>query len=163
MNGSENPIARKNGMVIQEMPEEVLVYDLDTNKAHCLNQTAAFIWKSCDGNNSVSDIADLFENESGNKINEDLIWLAIDQLSDKDLLEVEYTTKFKGQSRREVIKKIGLATVVALPLVASLTAPTSVFASSSCMCQNDSDCTPPLMTAPPGCPDNSCGGPGNCI
>lgn len=162
MNGSENPIARKDGMVIQEMPEEVLVYDLDTNKAHCLNQTAAFVWKSCDGNNSISDIADLFENESGNKINEDLIWLAIDQLSDKDLLEGEFTTKFKGQNRREIIKKIGLVTVVALPLVASLTAPTSVLASASCACSGDNDCTPPLMTAPPGCPDNSCSA-GACI
>ena len=37
-----NPIARSNGLVVQEMPDEVLVYDLDSNKAHCLNETAAF-------------------------------------------------------------------------------------------------------------------------
>ncbi len=53
MKHSQVPIARKEGLVIQEMPEEVLVYDLDTNKAHCLNQTAAFVWKSCDGKNSI--------------------------------------------------------------------------------------------------------------
>ena len=49
MNNSQVPVARKQGLVVQEMPDEVLIYDLDTNKAHCLNQTAAFVWKSCDG------------------------------------------------------------------------------------------------------------------
>lgn len=48
-NDPHNPMARQSGLVVQEMPDEVLVYDMDTNKAHCLNQSAAFIWKSCDG------------------------------------------------------------------------------------------------------------------
>ena len=56
MNHSQVPVARKENLVIQEMPEEVLVYDMDTNKAHCLNRTAAFVWKSCDGKNSVAPI-----------------------------------------------------------------------------------------------------------
>ncbi|MBA3352846.1 MAG: PqqD family protein, partial [Blastocatellia bacterium] len=59
MNNTQCPIARKNGLVVQEVPDEVLVYDLETNKAHCLNQSAAMIWRSCDGKNSVSEIAAL--------------------------------------------------------------------------------------------------------
>ena len=43
------PTARKSGLVVQEMPDELLVYDTENNKAHCLNTTAAFVWKSCDG------------------------------------------------------------------------------------------------------------------
>jgi hypothetical protein len=31
------PLARKEGLVIQELPDEVLVYDLDRDRAHCLN------------------------------------------------------------------------------------------------------------------------------
>lgn len=156
MNSSQNPIARKDGLVIQEMPEEVLVYDLNTNKAHCLNQTAAFVWKSCDGNKSVSDITNLFTDQTGKQVNEDLIWLAIDQLSEKDLLEMSLAPDFNGQSRREVIKKIGLAAVVALPLVASLTAPTSVLAAASCACVDDTTCG--------GCPSPTCNlGTGQCI
>ena len=45
----QRPVARQEGLVIQEMPDEVLVFDLKTNKAHCLNETAAFVWKACDG------------------------------------------------------------------------------------------------------------------
>jgi hypothetical protein len=116
------PTARKNGLVVQEMPDEVLVYDLETDKAHCLNQTAAFVWKNCDGKTSVNEIVAQFEKQQGSKINEDLVWLAIDQLSERKLLENSVATKFAGESRRSVLKKIGFASVVALPVIASLVA-----------------------------------------
>ncbi len=149
MKSSQIPVARKEGLVIQETTDEVLVYDLNSNKAHCLNQTAAFIWKSCDGNNSIMDITALFENEVGTAVHEELIWLAIDQLNDKKLLEKSIKSDFAGRSRREVIKKIGLATVVALPLIASLTAPTSVLASTSCACVGAGDCVAQTMCPNP--------------
>jgi hypothetical protein len=149
MKNSQYPSARKSGLVIQEMPDEVLVYDLESNKAHCLNETAAFVWKSCDGKTSVSEIAALVDSKSGAKVSEDLVWLAIDQLSENNLLEEELRADFAGQSRREVIKKIGLATVVAIPVIASLVAPRSALASTSCTCGSTPDCTlqgPPCGT-----------------
>lgn len=141
MKSSQIPIARKDGLVIQETTDEVLVYDLTSNKAHCLNQTAAFVWKSCDGNNSISDITNRFQKEIGSSVHEDLVWLAIDQLNDKNLLEKDISADFAGRSRREVIKKIGLAAVIALPIVASLTAPSSAMAASSCVCNSPGNCT----------------------
>ncbi len=142
MNSSQKPIARRDGLVIQEMPDEVLVFDTETNKAHCLNQTAAFVWKACDGKNSVADIAQSFGSHSGASVQEDLIWLAIDQLSDNNLLAENLKADFKGQTRREVIKKIGLAAVVGLPIVASLVAPGSALAVTGCTGQaNNTTCT----------------------
>ena len=118
---SQMPVARKEGLVIQEMTDETLVYDLETNKAHCLNQTSAAIWKACDGRKSMVEISELL----GKDVPEDLVWLAIDQLSEKNLLKEKMFLKVNGQSRREVIKKIGLAAVIALPLVTSIHAKTS--------------------------------------
>jgi len=158
MKSSQIPVARKENLVIQETTDEVLVYDLTSNKAHYLNQTAAFVWKSCDGNNSVTDITRLIENEAGSAVDEDLIWLAIDQLNEKNLLEKELVSNFGGRSRREVLKKIGLATVVAVPIVASLTAPTSALASTSCACVTPGDCATQT-----GCPSIvNCNGSGVC-
>ena len=124
MNNLQTPIARKDGLVIQEMPDEVLVYDLNSNKAHCLNQTAAFVWKACDGTKSISQINALMEREFGENISEEMIWLAVDLLNKDNLLEQNIDTKFNGLSRREVIKKVGLTAVVALPVVAMLSFPT---------------------------------------
>jgi hypothetical protein len=130
MNNSKKHTARKEGLVIQEMPDEVLVFDLETNKAHCLNETAAFVWKACDGKNSVADITKLFGNQSGTPVPEDLVWLALDQLKEKNLIEntAEIVVDYNGMSRREVIRKVGLASVVALPIISSLVAPTAASA-----------------------------------
>ncbi len=157
---SQNPIARKAGLVLQEMPDELLVYDLDTNKAHCLNQTSAFVWKACNGKNSVSDISRLFGTDAGNSVPEDLVWLAIDQLSQNNLLENKVSPKLNGQTRREVIKKIGLASVVALPLVASLAAPSSVLAVVTCPTGDcRSTATNPVNCSPCNCDTTT----GNCV
>jgi hypothetical protein len=140
MNNPKNPMARQNGIVVQEMPDEVLVYDLDSNKAHCLNKSAAFVWKSCDGSNSVGDIVKQFEATGGGKVTEDFVWLAIDQLTENGLLDGEVAPRFHGQSRRQVLKTIGLASMVALPVIASLVAPTSALAATSCTCTSSASC-----------------------
>jgi hypothetical protein len=155
MNNSQFPAARKSGLVVQEMPDEVLVYDLNTNKAHCLNQTAATVWKACDGKTAVSEIAAHFSGDAG----EDLVWLAIDQLSENDLLEREVKTKFKGQSRRDVIKKIGLASIIAVPVIASLVAPQNALAAVSCNCVNNGNCVSQMTCATQVCsPTGVCNG-----
>ncbi len=158
MNNPNNPIARQNGLVVQEMPDEVLVYDLDTNKAHCLNGSAALVWKSCDGNNSVADIVKQFESNGNGKVTEDFVWLAIDQLNDNNLLEGKVTPRFAGQSRRQVLKTIGLASMVALPVIASLVAPQNALGSVSCACTSNAQCANQA-----GCPSTTnCNTAGQC-
>ena len=142
-------MARQNGLVVQEMPDEVLVYDLNSNKAHCLNQSAAFVWKSCDGTNSVEDIVRQFESNGRGKVTEDFVWLAIDQLNENGLLDGEVAPRFAGQSRRQVLKTIGLASMVAVPVIASLVAPQKALGAASCTCS-----TAPCPAA--GCPTTVC-------
>ena len=159
-NGPQNPMARQSGLVIQEMPDEVLVYDLDANKAHCLNQSAAFVWKSCDGSNSVMDIVQQFESDGRGTVTEDFVWLAIDQLNENGLLENKVAPKFQGQSRRQVLKTIGLASIVALPVIASLVAPKSAYGVASCVCTAAAQCSQPPNQ---GCPSTTfCNSLGRC-
>lgn len=155
---TQNPRARHTGLVVQEMTDEVLVYDLDTNKAHCLNQSAALVWNSCNGSNSVGDIVREFEAAGKGTVTEDFVWLAIDQLNDKGLLDGEVSQRFSGQSRRQVLKTIGLASVVALPVIASLVAPQKALGGASCNCTSDANCAP-LAAA---CGSNLCR-TGSCI
>lgn len=157
MKNPQFPVARKNDLVVQEIPDEVLVYDLSSNKAHCLNQSAALVWKSCDGNNSISDIAQLVGSQSGGSINDDFVWLAIDQLSENNLLEQEITSALNGQSRRDVIKKIGLSTMIAIPVIASLVAPQSAMAAQSCACTTVGSTTQCAAGTPnANCPARAC-------
>jgi hypothetical protein len=152
------PSARRSGLVVQQMDQEVLVYDVTTNKAHCLNETAANVWNLCDGTRDVSQIAADISVATGTSVNDDFVWLAIDQLSESDLLESGVTARFAGRSRRDVIKDIGLASMVALPVIASLVAPPNALSSSSCVCTSPAACAPQSS-----CPSTTnCNGLGVC-
>ena len=52
------PKARKERLVTRELPEELLVYDLDRHKASCLNRMAMATWRRCDGQATVPEIAE---------------------------------------------------------------------------------------------------------
>lgn len=159
MDSSRMPLARKDGLVVQDVQDEVLVYDLNSHKAHALNRPAGLIWRHCDGKNSVADIRSLLKNELGSSLSDDFVWLAIDQLIDNDLLETSSIPNKNVFNRREVIRKIGMTTVVALPLVASLVAPSSVFASASCSCTAGN----PVPCLTTNCPNPvNCNGAGIC-
>jgi hypothetical protein len=132
MTSKNNPKARENELVVQELRDEVLIYDLTIHKAYCLNPTSAEIWNLCDGNNSVSDITKQLSKKLKQPLTDDLVWLALDQFKEDNLLShnQEVEIKFDGLSRREVIKKVGFASMVALPVIASLVAPTAAMAQS---------------------------------
>ena len=54
--------ARSEGIITKEVEGEVLIYDRARDRAHCLNESAAAIWKLCDGRRSVGEIAASFRN-----------------------------------------------------------------------------------------------------
>src|SRR5438046_889385 len=83
------PMARKQGLLVETLPDEVLVYDLDRKKAHCLNQTAALIWQHCDGKRNVSEIALALSTELNTSIDEEVVWYGLKHLGKTQLLEEE--------------------------------------------------------------------------
>jgi hypothetical protein len=135
------PEARRAGLVVQELSGEVLVYDRERNKAHCLNSTAARVWEYCDGKRSVAQIARAIEGEINAPVDEDVIWLGVEQLSKTHLLQesAKLPEHKSGLSRREVMKRIGLAAAVALPVVTSIIAPSAAQA-ANCL-PSGSGCT----------------------
>jgi hypothetical protein len=124
------PRARKEGLVVQEMPDELLIYDLVRNKAHCLNQTAALVWKRCDGKTTVKQMARLLEKETESPVDEAVVWMAFDQLAKANLLQGKAGNwpEASGISRRELIRRIGIAASVSLPIVTSIVAPKAAHA-----------------------------------
>ena len=120
------PVARNQRLVIQELPDEVLVYDLDRDRAHCLNTTAAFVWQRCNGRNTAAQIAQTLGRQFDCAVDEKIVWLALDQLGRNHLLERQPTPPpaFMGMDRRTMVRALGLAAVVAIPVVKSIVAPT---------------------------------------
>ena len=120
------PLARKEGLVIQDLQDEVLVYDLDRDRAHCLNETAAFVWERCDGRTTTSEIARLLGKKVNAPIDEKVVWFAVEQLRRNHLMTDSAIPPqiLSGMNRRQMVQTLGLAAAVALPVVASIVAPT---------------------------------------
>lgn len=127
------PRARNENILVQEIGDEVMIYDSAADKAYCLNKTSAVIFNNCDGETTFDELQRRFN------YTEDLIYLALDELKRSNLLnDKEYVSMLNGLSRREAVKKVGLATMLALPVITALTAPTAVnAASSSCPAGSD--------------------------
>ena len=51
------PLSRRENLVVQEMDNELMIYDLTDNKAFCLNETSAIVWQLCNGKNSITKIS----------------------------------------------------------------------------------------------------------
>lgn len=132
MNQNTFPLARQKDIVVQKTNDEVLVYDLKTNKVFCLNETSAAIWQFCNGENDVAEIAQKFQTQSAQPIPIELVEIALEKLNKENLLEnyQSQTDKINKTSRREMISKIGLATAIAFPVITSVVAPTAVSAAS---------------------------------
>jgi Coenzyme PQQ synthesis protein D (PqqD)/UPF0506 len=126
------PCARTEGLVVQALPEEVLVYDLEWHKAHCLNHTAALIWKRCDGQTSVAEMSRILEREMKTSVPEAVVWLALHQLGKARLLaqRVHGVGGEARMSRREIMRRLGWTAAGTLPLVTSLVAPRAVEAAT---------------------------------
>ncbi|NNF00660.1 MAG: PqqD family protein [Pyrinomonadaceae bacterium] len=127
-----HPLARNSNLVLQHFGDELLIYDVATNKAVCLNNTAAFVWQACNGKNTIPMIAETMSTLLGEFVSEDLVWLALDDLDKDGLLQGGSCSdhRFEGLSRREIIRKVGFASMVGLPMVSALIAPPASMAQS---------------------------------
>ncbi len=148
------PKARGNNIVVQELKDETLIYDLKENKAFCLNETAGIVFSACNGRTDFDEL----KKQSG--FSDDLIYLTLDELKRQGLIEDEYHSPFAGMKRREVIRKIGFASMIALPLITGLVAPTAAMAASGTAgtagaCTSSAQCQPGLTCT--SCSGGSCG------
>jgi len=140
------PKARSKNLIVQEVDDEVLVYDTERDKAHRLNAAAAAIWRRCDGRREVRDLAA--------DMPEDVVVLALQQLQKASLLEGELPQGAARMSRRAIARTIGIA-AIALPVITTIVAPTPAQAASNiphnspCATQSGGVCINSLGTCAP--------------
>jgi coenzyme PQQ synthesis protein D (PqqD) len=134
------PLSRTDNLVIRELDDETLVYDMERDEAHCLNQAAALVWNQCDGKTTATQAARALGKELDATIDTDVVWLAVQQLERFHL--VEKMRKPPAVSRRELVLKYAPAALVLLPIIISITAPTPAQAATCVPCAYSSDCPP---------------------
>ena len=123
---NDGPLARRDGLVVKTVGDEVLVYDLERARAHSLDALAAAIWRRCDGRRPVAALAAAVRAETGVPVTAAAVEYGLAALGRARLLAGERPAP--GPTRRQVLARIG--TAAAIPLVLSITAPTAAQAQS---------------------------------
>jgi len=169
------PKARADGLVVQELMDEILVYDLKRHRSHCLNRTAALVWRHCDGSSSVTELAGRLHEELGTPIEEEAIWLALNRLSRAHLLQerVHHPSTRDRATRRTMLRR--WTAVGGMALVSSIAVPGVAMAGSAipiqciqnccgcknktpaCDCSNDNSCKCCFLPGGSTVCSNNCG------
>ena len=125
------PQARTADILEMEADGELMIYDLRNNKAYNLNETSKAVYRACGSNVSFEELKRTF------KFTDDLIHFALNELAANNLLEAKVGNYFAGLNRREVIRRVGLASIIALPVITGIVAPTAAHAASGCIASGE--------------------------
>lgn len=128
------PKIRSTRLLVEELADELLVYDVERSEVHCLNGTAIKVWSLCDGQHTVSAIARALDMDLDSEAAEALVWSALDQFIEKQLLESapdgpSDVSRREDPARRQILLRLGLV-VGLLPLVDSIVSPEAALAAS---------------------------------
>jgi hypothetical protein len=160
--GSYKPLARSEDLIVEELGDEVLVYDSNSDTAHCLTPDAARVWRGCDGTTPI-DVLTAQVGLSAERVDN-----ALSELQACNLLEQAPTLAGDGHTRRELVLRVAKvgAAAAAVPLIISVSAPTpaqagtirfcATFSSGNCGSSTGCSgtvgcccCTPPLHSPYP--------------
>jgi coenzyme PQQ synthesis protein D (PqqD) len=146
-------VPKRKDAIVRQLSDEFLVYDKATNKAHCLNRSAAQVWKLCDGKRSVAEIVREMKKGTTSPLDEQMVWVALAQLGKAGLLQnrVGLSSRTGNLSRRQALRKAGAAAAaLAVPVIASVLVPKAEAAVScstlSQPCNPKPCCTGMLLT-----------------
>ena len=114
--------AKRTGLVVQTIGDEVIVYDPDTHQAHSLNRPAALVFDTLDGKASVPEIASQVGRKLGARSGERVVRVALEVLGKAGLLSAP-----TNAGRRAVVRGL---TVGLLPVVTTILVPKPAAAQS---------------------------------
>lgn len=131
------PAARKEGLILRRVGDELLIYDKQNHDAHCLDAAAAAVFSACDGTRGVRELTARLRRELGRPVDEEWIRLALAQLERSHLLEEPLPGLVP--MRRDVVRRVGQAAL--LPAVVSIVSPTPLMAATAGNLPNGASCT----------------------
>lgn len=133
------PATRPSGLLVEQIADEVVVYDLETKNVHCLSPLAAAVFESCDGRTTPAQAATAASERLDRDVSTDEVLAAAEQLEERSLFHSPMLTLHgsgngngDGLSRRDFARRGALAGAVAFaaPLITSIAAPTAAMATS---------------------------------
>jgi hypothetical protein len=115
---------RTERLIVRELGDDTIVYDLDNDQVHALSGAVAQVWNAADGGVAITALSE----KAG--VDEATAVAAVERLCEKNLLR---TTLPAGLSRRQLMQRAGIVGGVALtlPAIETVMAPAAFAAQSN--------------------------------
>jgi Coenzyme PQQ synthesis protein D (PqqD) len=154
------PLARTEGLLVERIADQTVVYDTESKNAHSFSPLAAAVFDQCDGDTPIDELTQAASERLGEPVDKPKVLAALAQLEERDLL---VTHGRGGLSRRDLFRRSAVAggAAMALPLVTTIVVPTPAAAQTRtcgtilccpCFAGNPDQ-------APAGCQQNNFPGP----
>jgi hypothetical protein len=129
------PRAREEGLLIEHVNDETVIFDTESREAHCLSPLAALVFEHCDGRTSSEGLAGIASEHLSEPVEPWQVDDALDRLQECKLLAVS-APRSEGQggtTRRQAIKRSAVTggVLVAAPLITSVFPPAAAAAGSA--------------------------------
>lgn len=154
---AKKPVARSDDLLVEQVGDETVVYDLETKQAHCLKPLASFVFARSDGQTAIKELVSLANEQFGTPISVEQLADTVDELESAGLLQRPPVLVQTGISRRDMVRKVafaGATATVAGTMVTTIGAPTALAA-----CSNQGagcSCDPTTGTSNRTCASNHC-------
>jgi hypothetical protein len=125
----DRPQARTEGIIDERVDDDLVLYDRDSQTAHSLSAGAARVWEFCDGDRSMTEIAQQLQLEPA------LVDQALAELSERGLLVELPESLISRRQAAKRLAKVGGAAFVA-PLIYSVAIGPAMAAASPVACGN---------------------------
>ena len=141
------PKARSAGLDIEDLSDEIVVYDRTSDQVHLLSASVAKIWRLCDGKREIVDIVDALEGDDVSMIAVDG---ALSELEAFELLDMSEQPPASqppvNLTRRSMLTHAAGASAFAGATIVTLQAPLARSLLTK-ICQSASDCQEDCSTA----------------
>ncbi len=123
MQFQESFTPKRKEALVRQLTDEFVVYEKETQHAHCLNKTAGDVWLLCDGKTTIAEMTQKFGSEA--------VYMSLQRLEKAGLLEAGLpASEAANLARRDMMRKVGIAAAIAIPVIFSVSVPTPAQAAS---------------------------------
>lgn len=146
-------------LIAKNIENELLLFERESNTAHCVNEAAAEIWTACEQPRTAEEVTQFLRLRKP-ELNEEIVFECLNRMVDSRLLDAIQPATVCVQ-RRELIRRAGLVAAALLPIaITSVVIPPAAEAASCA--QLGQACSPTHPCCPGGIITLGCVG-GVCV